>query len=155
MRFHLVDRIEEICYGKYIVGVKCITLADDVFNEHFPSYPIFPGSLILEGMAQLSGSFFQLMMAREGDSSRQAILTMANRLKFKRPAEPGDRMVFRADIVSMREDFGVAKVTAEIDGEPTASGELTFSFVPIEDEALLESRKDLYRICMKKTRVIE
>lgn len=154
MRFHLIDRIEEICYGKYITGVKCITLADDVFNEHFPGYPIFPGSLILEGMAQLSGSFFEIMMKEQNITQRQSVLVMANRLKFKRPAEPGDRILFRSEIQIMREDYGVAHVRAEIDGELCATGELTFSFIEIDDESLRNSRKDLYRICMKNTRVI-
>ena len=51
MRFHLIDRIDEIHQGRYVVAVKCISLADDVFDEHFPGYPIFPGSLILEGVS--------------------------------------------------------------------------------------------------------
>ena len=155
MRFHLIDRIEEICYGRHIVGVKCISLSDDVFNEHFPGYPIFPGSLVLEGMAQLAGSFFEIMMDHQGIERRQSVLVMANRVKWMRPAEPGDRIVFRADIQSMREDFGVARVVASIDGEPSASGELTFSFVHIDDENLRRTRGDLYRFCMKKTVVID
>jgi len=155
VRFHLIDRIEEICYGHHIVGVKCISLSDDVFNEHFPGYPIFPGSLILEGMAQLAGSFFEIMMDHQGIQRRQSVLVMANRVKWARPAEPGDRIVFRADIATMREDFGVAKVVAEIDGETSASGELTFSFVLIDDDNLRRTRADLYRFCMKKTKVID
>jgi len=152
MRFHLIDRIEEICPGKYITGVKCITLADDVFNEHFPGYPIFPGSLIMEGMAQLAGSFFEIMMKEKGIEQRQSVLVMANRLKFKKPAEPGDRILFRAEIATMQEEYAVANVSASIDGELCATGELTFSFVLIDDENLRRTRKELYNICMKKTK---
>ncbi|MCP4136560.1 MAG: 3-hydroxyacyl-[acyl-carrier-protein] dehydratase FabZ [bacterium] len=155
MRYYLVDRVEEICYGKFITGVKCVTLADDVFDEHFPGYPIFPGSLMMEGMAQLAGSFFEIMMKEQDLPLRQSILSIVNKLKFKKPAEPGDRILYRADIVAMRDDFGVAKVSAEIDGATSATGELTFIFVDINDEKLHNSRKEIYEICMKNTRVIK
>ena len=154
MRFHLLDRIEEISYGKYITAVKCITLADDVFNEHFPGYPVFPGSLILEGLAQLGGSFFELMMKHQNLPVKRSILSIVNKLKFRRPAGPGDRLLYRADMVTMRDEYGVVKVKAEIDAEICAEGELTFTFVDIPDETLHASRLELYKICMKNTKVI-
>jgi 3-hydroxyacyl-[acyl-carrier-protein] dehydratase len=154
MRFHLLDRIEEISYGKYITAVKCITLADDVFNEHFPGYPVFPGSLILEGLAQLGGSFFELMMKHQNLPIKRSILSIVNKLKFRRPAGPGDRLLYRADMVTMREEYGVVEVKAEIDDEICAEGELTFTFVDIPDETLHASRLELYKICMKNTKVI-
>ncbi len=155
MRFHLIDRIEEICYGKYITAVKCITLADDVFNEHFPGYPVFPGTLILEGLAQLGGSFFELMMKNDGLPIKRCILSIVNKLKFRRPAQPGDRLLMRADLVSMKDDYGVVKVKAEIEGEICAEGELTFVFMDIQNDTLTNSREELYDICMKNTKVIE
>jgi 3-hydroxyacyl-[acyl-carrier-protein] dehydratase len=155
MRFHLIDRIEEICYGKYITAVKCITLADDVFNEHFPGYPVFPGTLILEGLAQLGGSFFELMMKKEGKPIKRCILSIVNKMKFRRPAEPGDRLLMRADLDSMKDDYGVVKVSAEIEGEMCAEGELTFVFMDIKNDTLTSSRWELYDICMKNTKVIE
>jgi 3-hydroxyacyl-[acyl-carrier-protein] dehydratase len=154
MRFHLLDRIEEICYGKYITAVKCITLADDVFNEHFPGYPVFPGSLILEGLAQLGGSFFELMMKHQSLPIKRSILSIVKQFKFRRPAFPGDKLLYRADIVTMHEEYGVVKVKAEIVGEHCAEGELTFTFVDIPDDTLHQSRLELYKICMKNTKVI-
>ncbi len=154
MRFHLIDRIEEIRYNDYIIGVKCVTLADDVFNEHFPGYPVFPGSLILEGLAQLSGSFFELIMKKENKPIKHCILSIVNKLKFRRPVFPGDKTIMRADIVDMKEDYGVAKVRAEIDGKTCAEGELTFVFMEIKDKNLYDSRIDLYNICMKNTKIL-
>jgi 3-hydroxymyristoyl/3-hydroxydecanoyl-(acyl carrier protein) dehydratase len=154
MRFYHIDRIDEICYDKYITGTKCITLSDDVFNEHFPGYPIFPGSLLMESMAQLAGSFFEIMMKEKALPQKQSVLSIVNKMKFKKPAEPGDRVICRADIKVMRDDYGVAAVKAEIDEELCATGELTFSFITVNDEKLIQSRKDLYKICMKNTRVI-
>jgi len=155
MRFHLVDRVEEINYGKYIIGVKCISLADDVFNEHFPGYPIFPGSLIMEGLAQLAGSFFEIMMHEKKLPLRRAVLTIINRLKFIKPAGPGDRLVYRAEIITMRDEYGVAKLTAEQDGGICARGEFTFSFIDIQNEILQKSREEIYRICMQNAKVVK
>lgn len=154
MRFHLIDRIEEICYGKYITAFKCVTLADDVFNEHFPGYPVFPGTLIIEGLAQLGGSFFEIMRKKEGLPMKQSVLSIVNKMKFRRPTFPGDKLHMRADILSRRDDFGVVRVTAKIDEEICAEGELTFAFLDIQDESLQKSRLELYKICMRNTREI-
>ncbi len=156
MRFHLVDRVDEIYYDKYILGCKCITLADDVFNEHFPGYPIFPGSLIQEGLAQLAGSFFEIMMNKKNWPIKHAVLTIVKKMKFRKPAEPGDKLIYRADIEVMREDYGVAIVKATLDGDLVANGELTFSFLTIpNNEKIYESRKEIYSICTKNARIIE
>lgn len=155
MRFHLVDRIDEICYGSHIMGVKCITLADDVFNEHFPGYPIYPGSLIQEGLAQLAGSFFEIMMKKQNLPVKHSVLSIVNKMKFRKPVGPGDKLIYRADIKVMRDDYGVARVKAELEGESAADGELTFSFIKISDNKLYESRQEIYRICTRNTRFIE
>lgn len=154
MRFHLIDRIEEIKYGEYIMAVKCVSLADDVFNEHFPGYPVFPGTLIIESLAQLGGSFFELMMDKEGLPVKSCVLSIVNKIKFRKPVQPGDKLYLRADVVSRREEYGVVKVKAEIDGEICAEGELTFSFLDIPDETLRKSRMELYKICMKNTKEV-
>jgi len=155
MRFHLVDRVDEICYDKYILGCKCVTLADDVFNEHFPGYPIFPGSLIQEGLAQLAGSFFEIIMNRKGLPVKHSVLTIVNKMKFRKAVEPGDKLIYRADVAVMREDYGVADVKAELDGKLVANGTLTFSFLEIDSSVVFESRKLIYEICMKNAKVIE
>jgi 3-hydroxyacyl-[acyl-carrier-protein] dehydratase len=154
MRFHMIDRIDEIVHGKYITAVKCISLADDVFNEHFPGYPIFPGSLIFEGLAQLGGSFFEMTMKERGLPVKRSIVSVVNKLKFKRPAGPGDRLMYRADIIAMQDDYGVAKVTAELDGEVCATGELMFTFLELPNEKITRSREELYEIVTKNAKIV-
>jgi 3-hydroxyacyl-[acyl-carrier-protein] dehydratase len=154
MRFHLIDRIEEISYGKHIAAVKCISLADDVFNEHFPGYPIFPGSLILEGLAQLGGSFFEIMMKERKLPIKRAVLSIIKQLKFKKPVGPGDRLIYRAEIVSMQEEYGVVNVSARLEDEICAQGQLMFTFVDLPNEKLKESRQELYDIVTKNMKVI-
>ena len=155
MRFHMIDRIEKIVHGKYITAVKCISLADDVFNEHFPGYPIFPGSLIFEGLAQLGGSFFEITMKERGLPLKRSVVTMVNRLKFKKPAGPGDRLLYRADIVAMQDDYGVIKVRAELEGEVCVTGELMFTFVDLPNEGITRSREELYEIVTKNTKIVK
>ena len=154
MRFHLLDRIETVCYGKYITAVKCISLSDDVFNEHFPGYPLFPGSLILEGLAQLGGSFFEMTMKEQGLPVKRAVLTIVRNLKLRKPAGPGDRLIYRAEIASMQDEYGVSNVTAILDGETCAEGELMFHFVDLPNESLQRSRQELYAIVTKNMKVV-
>ena len=146
---------KNICYDKFIIGTKCITLADDVFNEHFPGYPIFPGSLVMEGLAQLAGSFFEIMMKEKKLIQKRSVMVIVNKMKFRKTAVPGDKLMMRADIDTMRDDYGVAAVKAICDGELCVEGKLTFSFVDVPDKKLQESREEMYNICMKNVKVIE
>lgn len=154
MRFHMIDRIETICHGKYVTAVKCISLSDDVFNEHFPGYPIFPGSLVLEGLAQLAGSFFEMTMKERDLPIRRAVLSIVRQFKLRKPAGPGDRLHYRSDLLSMQDDYGVANVSASLDGEICAAGELMFHFVTIDNEKIQQSREELYAIVTKNTKVV-
>ena len=151
MRFHMIDRIEEICRWKFITAVKCISLSDDVFNEHFPGYPIFPGSLIMEGLAQLSGSLFEMAMQQEAARTRRAVLTVVREFKIRKPAGPGDRLLYRAEILARNEEYGVTRVSAMLDGEVCAKGELMFSFVEPPNEKISQSREELYAIVTRQT----
>ena len=154
MRFHMLDRIETMCHGKFITAVKCISLSDDVFNEHFPGYPIFPGSLILEGLAQLGGSFFEITMKERGLPVKRAVLAIVRQFKIRKPAGPGDRLLYRADIRSMQDDYGVVNVTADLDGETCAEGELMFHFVTLPNEKIQQSREELYGIVTKTMKIV-
>ena len=55
MRFLLIDRIDEIRPGEFARGVKNVTMSEDFMQDHFPGFPVFPGTLIIEAMAQLGG----------------------------------------------------------------------------------------------------
>ena len=151
MRFHLIDRIDEVCQWKHIRGVKCITLADDVFNEHFPGYPIFPGSLIMEGLAQLAGSFFEMWLKEQGQPDKRAVFSIAREFKIKHPAGPGDCLRYCARRVSLREGYGIAAVEAMLNEQLCAKGELMFTFVTMKNERIAQSRQALYDIVTRNT----
>jgi 3-hydroxymyristoyl/3-hydroxydecanoyl-(acyl carrier protein) dehydratase len=150
----MIDRIEEIKYGDHIKAVKCVTLSEDIFNEHFPGYPIFPGSLLLEGLAQLSGALFELTLKNDGKPVLRSVLSIVNRLKFRKPIVPGDKIQLWAKIKSSRIDSGLVMVRAEVDEAICAEGEFTFTFHDILNEFLEKNRNELYESCMKNTRII-
>jgi 3-hydroxyacyl-[acyl-carrier-protein] dehydratase len=154
MRYYMLDRIEEIRYGDYITAVKGVSLSEDLFNEHFPGNPLFPGSLIMEALAQTAGSLFELTMMHENRPVLRSVLSIVNRMKFRNPAYPGDRIILKAKVVSVREESGVAAVTAEIDGAICAQGELTFTFVNVSNAVLEANRAMLYETCMRRARII-
>jgi 3-hydroxyacyl-[acyl-carrier-protein] dehydratase len=155
MRFYLIDRVEEICYDKYITATKCVTFADDTFEQHFFGNPVFPGSLIIEGLAQLSGMFLELMMKRKGITPKLSVLSIVKDMKFRKMVVPGDRLSMRVDVVSFREDYGIVKVKAENEGEICAEGELTLIFITQDDEKLHQSRMDVYEIVMRRAREVQ
>ncbi|MFA5712919.1 MAG: 3-hydroxyacyl-ACP dehydratase FabZ family protein [Bacteroidales bacterium] len=130
MRFILVDKIVELVAGDSAKGVKCITLTNEIFNEHFPNYPIFPGSLILEGMAQLAGVLLSHTLIEEGHPYRVVALTMVKNLKFRAIIHPGDRLIYSSKIKYFYpNEYAAVVVKGEREGELCAGGELIFSFL--------------------------
>lgn len=146
MRFYLVDKVTRICFGKYVEALKCVSLSDDIFNEHFPGCPIFPGTMMIEGMAQLSGVFFEWCRKEMGCPDRRAVLTMVERFKFRGTVTPGDRLVYRADVKCFYPDeYGAVRVKAMKDGKTCAEGELIFTFLDILNDKMKEVSDELIR----------
>lgn len=156
MRFYLIDRITEIAPKKYVEGLKLVSMSEDVFDEHFPGYPIFPGSLILEGLAQMSGFFFEYCLREEGITDRRAVLTMVNRMKYRRMVIPGDVLHYRADVKTFDPDvYATVSVEVTCEGKRYAEGELFFSFLPdIMDEEMKKVTDRLMALAFRNTRII-
>ena len=155
MRFYLIDRIDELCIGKYAQGVKCISMTEDVFNEHFPGYPIFPGSLILEGLAQLSGILFEYSLIHGGHHHKRAALTLVNKMKYRKITVPGDRLIYRCETqVFYPDEYAVAKVSASNNGELVAHGELFFGFIDVLNQESKKSSQEFMQMALKNTKII-
>lgn len=142
MRFYFLDRITAIEPGKSIRGYKNVSMAEPYFTTHFPSYPVFPGVLIIEAMAQMAGILIESSPI-EGGENKKALLSIVDRVKFKRLIRPGDRVDLAADLVILDEDGARAEVTAEVDGELVAQTRLTFALmlVPPQFSALLQQER--------------
>lgn len=155
MRFYMVDRITEICPEKYIEGTKLVSMSEDVFNEHFPGYPVFPGSLIMEGLAQISGLLFEYTIREKKLLPKRAALTMVNRMKYKQMVIPGDCICLRADVkVFYPNEYAVATVTAKVNGKICAVGELMFCFLDIMDDDMKKVTDKLMKLAFMHAKTV-
>lgn len=127
MRFYLVDRVEAWFPGERAEGIKCLTMTEDYLEQHFPGWPVMPGVLLIESLAQLSGYLLGDTEAREGRKVL-AILSMVERAKFRRMVRPGDQVRLHATIVSRREDSAAVDVSAKVEGKTVCDARLVFTY---------------------------
>ena len=119
--FLLVDRVVELTPGESIVAYKNLSVNEQFFEGHFQDQPVFPGVMLLEAMAQAAGILgFKTMNKTPADGSIYYFVG-SDKLRFKRPCVPGDRVMLRASIVSDRRGIWKFDVSADVDGQLCAS----------------------------------
>lgn len=119
--FLLVDRVVELTKGESIVAYKNLSINEPFFDGHFPEQPVFPGVLLVEAMAQAAGILgFKTMDKTPADGSIYYFVG-ADKLRFKRPCVPGDRVMLRASILGERRGIWKFDVSADVDGHKAAS----------------------------------
>ena len=119
--FLLVDRIEEL-EAERIVGIKNVTITEPFFPGHFPDFPVMPGVLIVEAMAQVAGV---LVLSQIPDrKNKLVLLATIEEAKFRRPVRPGDQL--RIEMKVTRRKANIAKMhgQATVDGVVVAEAEL-------------------------------
>jgi 3-hydroxyacyl-[acyl-carrier-protein] dehydratase len=146
VRYILLDRITELQPPELARGIKCVSLSDDIFADHFPGYPILPGALIIETLAQLAGVLLEATMRQRGRQDLHALLTMADRAKFRRAVRPGDRLELEARVVTVTEDGGQAQGWARLDTNVAAEVALSFAFAQVTNPAMLAKRREYLNI---------
>ncbi|KPN97140.1 3-hydroxyacyl-ACP dehydratase FabZ [Lysinibacillus sp. ZYM-1] len=123
--FLLVDRIDELEEGKRAVGLKNVTINEEFFNGHFPQYPVMPGVLIVEALAQVSAV---IMLTKAGNEGRLGLLAGIDQCRFKKQVKPGDQLRLEVDITRVKGSIGKGKGIATVDGELVCEMELVFAF---------------------------
>ncbi|WP_397538915.1 3-hydroxyacyl-ACP dehydratase FabZ [Rummeliibacillus pycnus] len=123
--FLLVDRILELEVGKRAVGIKNVTANEDFFNGHFPDYPVMPGVLIVEALAQVSAV---VMLTKEGNHGRLGLLAGIDKCRFRRQVKPGDQLRLEVEITRLKGPIGKGKGIATVEGEIVCEMELIFAF---------------------------
>src|SRR5271166_3774433 len=103
----LVDRVLELESGKRIVAIKNVSANEPVFTGHFPHYPVMPGVLILEAMAQAAAILAIISAGHTSEDNGLYYFAGIDRARFKRPVMPGDQM--RMEVTLAREMRGVGK----------------------------------------------
>lgn len=124
--FLLVDKMLEVVPGQLAKGLKNVTINEPFFQGHFPGYPVMPGVLIVEAMAQV-GAFAILSM--EGNDDKLALFTGIDNLRFKKQVVPGDTLHLEMEITKIRGPIGKGRGTATVDGKVVAAGDLMFALV--------------------------
>jgi len=146
MRYLLLDRITELSPPATATAVKCVSLSDDIFVDHFPGYPVLPGALIVEVLAQLGGVLIEAMLRERGRSDLVAMLTMIDRAKFRHTVRSGDRMLLSVRGITASEDGGQVQGRALVEDKLAAEAELTFALVKVTNPELLARRRERLEI---------
>ena len=126
--FLMIDRIIRIDGDESAVGIKNVTFNEPIFQGHFPENPIFPGVLIIEGMAQTAGA---IVIKHDSTGGKKNIVLMlgVDKAKFRKPAGPGDSIEFHIAKIQRRRNVGRYEAKAMVDGTIIAEAEITAMIV--------------------------
>jgi 3-hydroxyacyl-[acyl-carrier-protein] dehydratase len=126
--FILVDRVLEIEDGKRIVAIKNVTINEPFFPGHFPDFPVMPGVLIIEAMAQAGAILTFTMPDMQAGPDSLFYFAGIDRARFKRRVQPGDQL--RLEVEFMRSMRGIAKFQgrALVEGQLAAEAEMMCAF---------------------------
>ncbi|WP_026907589.1 3-hydroxyacyl-ACP dehydratase FabZ [Paucisalibacillus globulus] len=122
--FLLVDKVLEMEEGKRVIGLKNVSANEPFFQGHFPDYPVMPGVLIVEALAQ-TGAI--AMLGKEENRGKIGFLAGIDKCRFKRQVMPGDQLRLEVEIVRVKGPIGKGKGIATVDGELACEAEITFA----------------------------
>ena len=124
--FLLLDRVTELTPKETIIGYKNVTIGDNVFQGHFPGHPIYPGVMILEGMAQAGGilAFKSIDMSKEEAENKVVYFMSIDKAKFRAPVKPGDRLEYRVSIIRQKGSVWMLDGKAYVDDKLVSQAEL-------------------------------
>ena len=124
--FLLLDRVTDMEISKSIVGYKNVSISEPVFQGHFPNHPIYPGVMILEGMAQVGG----ILGLKSGKFTKEELeekviyFMSIDKAKFRKPVKPGDKLVYKIEVKKLRGTLIVLDGKAYVDDGLVAEAEL-------------------------------
>jgi len=125
--FLLVDRVTDLTPKESIIAYKNVSISEPVFQGHFPGHPIYPGVMILEGMAQAGGilAFKSMDNVSEEEIANKVVYFMSiDKAKFRAPVKPGDKLEYRLSVIKNKGAIWLLKGEAYVDGKLTSEAEL-------------------------------
>jgi len=129
--FLLVDRIEEM-EDERIVGVKNVSVNEPFFAGHFPEFPVMPGVLIIEAMAQVAGV---LALSKIPGEHKVVLLAMVESAKFRKPVLPGDQLRIEMAVDKLKATVAKLSGKATVDGAVVAEATVMCKLGPRPDES--------------------
>jgi len=126
--FLLVDRVLEVEKGKRIVAIKNVTMNEQFFVGHFPHYPVMPGVLIIEALAQAAAVLTFVSLGTLPDENSLSYFAGIDRARFKRPVIPGDQLRLEAQLTRELRGVGKYAVRALVEGNVVAEAELMCAY---------------------------
>jgi 3-hydroxyacyl-[acyl-carrier-protein] dehydratase len=136
VRFVLVDKITEFQPGTRAAGYRDLSPEAEHYRDHMPGFPVEPGVLILESMAQLGGRLVQQSIKHDSGRDVLPMLAMVNQAEFRKPVRPPCRLGLSAEVLSLRATGARVSATAHVDGERVAAATITYVLVGLEHDAV-------------------
>lgn len=121
--FLLIDKIIDCVPGKSAVGIKCVSANEPFFQGHFPGYPVMPGVLIMEALAQTGAV---AILSLDENKGKLAMFGGIKNCRFKREVLPGDVLELHCEIEAVRGSVGFGNGVAKVNGEIAAEGKISF-----------------------------
>lgn len=122
--FLLVDKILEVEDGVRAVGLKNVTINEPFFEGHFPEYPVMPGVLIVEALAQVGAV---AMLKAEENRGKIGFLAGIDNFRFRGQVKPGDTLILELEVTRLKGSIGKGKGIAKVNDKVVAEGELMFA----------------------------
>nr|WP_268801931.1 3-hydroxyacyl-ACP dehydratase FabZ [Ornithinibacillus halophilus] len=122
--FLLVDKVLEVEEGKRVVGLKNVTINEPFFQGHFPDYPVMPGVLIIEALAQVGAI---AVLGMEANQGKLGFLAGVDKARFKKQVKPGDQLKLEVEIIRVKGPIGKGKGVATVNGEVACEAEIMFA----------------------------
>ena len=153
MRYLLIDRVDYLEVNRIIRAIKNVALSEDIFSEHFYGYPVYPGALLIEAIAQAG----TVLLEYSHNFKKKALLVMVDQTKFRSLIRPGDQLLISAEILSA--GTASAKLNGEIriGNKIVTNGIFTFTlqdasqFYPDKTRHLMET---IYDIWLEKAEIV-
>ncbi|MBV8208143.1 MAG: 3-hydroxyacyl-ACP dehydratase FabZ [Acidobacteria bacterium] len=125
--FLLIDRVVELVRMKRIVALKNVSASENFFQGHFPGFPIMPGVLIVEAMAQAGAV---LLLDEVGPQDKLVFFTGIERARFRRPVLPGDQLRIEVNVLAFRQVAGRMEGKAFIGDKLASESIISCQVVP-------------------------
>jgi 3-hydroxyacyl-[acyl-carrier-protein] dehydratase len=130
--FLLIDKIIEIDRDQSAIGIKNVTINEPFFQGHFPKYPVMPGVLIIEAMAQTAGAIC-VHNAGQANIPHIVFFMGIDNAKFRRPVSPGDQLRLHVKQIRNRGNVWRFKCEAKVDGKLVAEADISAMIVDPAD----------------------